>query len=144
LLRRLRRGCDPHVAASNATESDVRIAVHVHNAFFITFVHGISVYPKPSRFGQIHTEPSSRRLAYCKFRILRGPIILCHKRSHSVFLRCDLRHLWPITTLPFETPRRSCRGRHPLYLRHPLVMLDYIEVMLRQAPSMTTLCNGPL
>lgn len=34
----------------------------------------VSVYPKPHRFGQIHTEPGSWRLAYSKFRILRGPL----------------------------------------------------------------------
>jgi hypothetical protein len=52
-------GRDPHVAASSVIESDVRIAVHVHNAVFITFVHQVSVYPKPHHFGWIHTEPGS-------------------------------------------------------------------------------------
>jgi hypothetical protein len=55
------------------TESDVRIVVHVHNDVFITFVHGISVYPKPHRFGQIHTEPGSWRYRGRDYPLLSTP-----------------------------------------------------------------------
>jgi len=55
------------------TESDVRIVVHVHNDVFINFVHGISVYPKPHLFGQLHAENALMALTCFKFRILTGP-----------------------------------------------------------------------
>jgi len=96
-------GRDPHVATSSVTESDVRIAVHVHNAVFITFVHLVSVYPKPHRFGQIHTELGSRRLAYFKFRILRGPhnrlglAGAVHKNHFNVDKRHKLIHQYVVT-----------------------------------------------
>jgi len=48
----------------------------VHNAVFITFVHGFISNPKPSLFGQLHAEHALMALTCFKFRILTGPLHL--------------------------------------------------------------------
>ena len=66
-------GLDLDVTVSRLTESDVRIAEHVQNAVFITFVQWFIRHPKWNGFGQIHAEPGPWCLTCFKFRILRGP-----------------------------------------------------------------------
>lgn len=80
------RSRDPHVAASRMTETDVRISAHVHNAVSITFVHQISLYPKPHSFGQVNAEQDSRCLACFKFRFLKGPQTKKCRAAHGLNL----------------------------------------------------------